>query len=92
MGCDRGPDMSYEWKDYLTVKEAASYAGVSYSQFRKLAPRMGLLPISFMGRLLYRKADLRRVIEEGAAWQHTTSITGRGTSSGDRTGKGTKNG
>ena len=51
-------------KDYFTQAEAARYCGVSLSQFRKHAESVGLRPITFMGKLLYRRADCRRAIEE----------------------------
>lgn len=53
-------------KDYLTEQDAAFYACVSYSQFREHARDHGLLPFSFMGRRLYRKADVQRAIETAA--------------------------
>ena len=55
-------------KDYLTVDEAAHYCCVSVSQFREHAKHYGLLPIRFMGRVIYRKNDLQGAIE--TEWQH----------------------
>lgn len=45
-------------REYLTVAESAEFCGVSVSQFRAKAPAAGLRPFPFMGKLLYRVADL----------------------------------
>lgn len=49
--------------DYLTTEEAAEYCRVSPNQFREHAPAMGLMPCKFMGKILYRKVDLKSVLE-----------------------------
>lgn len=54
-------------KDYLTEPEAACYACVSTSQFRKYAADVGIHARTFMGKKVYRKADLQRALEE--LWQ-----------------------
>jgi len=51
-------------KDYFTVEEAAAYACVSPSQFRAKAPALGLAPFQFMGKLVYRRADIQRAMEQ----------------------------
>ena len=51
-------------KDYLTLDEAAFYAGVSSSQFRARAKTYGIHPRKFMGKMLYRKADIQQAIEQ----------------------------
>jgi hypothetical protein len=56
-------------REYLTVAEAAEFCGVSLSQFRAKAPVMGLRPFQFMGKLLYRVADLRMVLD--SAWRQS---------------------
>lgn len=50
-------------KDYLTVIEAAHYAGVSVAQFNRHRKAYGITPRRFMGKVLYRKADLQAAIE-----------------------------
>jgi len=57
-------------KDYLNEKEAAHYAGVSYDHFRKNAIRLGVFPARILGKKVYRKADLQRVIEEAFKCHH----------------------
>ena len=49
--------------DYLTQKQAARYAGVSLSNFKQKADEYGIFPRRFMGKLLYRKVDIQRAIE-----------------------------
>jgi hypothetical protein len=67
-------------RDYLTVAEAAEYCGVSVSQFRAKAPVAGLRPFPFMGKLLYRVADLRLVLDN--AWRQSTGGAVPGSSTG----------
>ncbi len=50
-------------KDYLTEIEAAHYAGVCPRQFRKKAIENGIMTASPMGKKLYRKDDIQRVLE-----------------------------
>jgi hypothetical protein len=72
-------------KDYLTTEEAAFYACISPSQFKKYRKEHRLLPISHMGKLVYRKADIQRSIEEAAEWQHSTEIKHPGMSNTNNT-------
>ena len=60
---------SLEGKDYLTAKEAAVYCCVSFSQFRAKSKELNVIPFKFMGKLVYRKSDLQRAIENEAQWQ-----------------------
>jgi len=57
-------------KEYLSEKEAASYACVSYRQFRDKAKEFQLLPFVFMGKKVYRASDLRTAMEKEAEKQH----------------------
>ena len=50
-------------KDYFTEAEAAAYACVCPSQFRRRAKEEGIFPRTFMGKVVYRKADIQRAIE-----------------------------
>ena len=50
-------------KDYFTEREAAAYACVSPSQFRAKAKDYGIHPVRFMGKKVYRKADIQAAIE-----------------------------
>jgi hypothetical protein len=54
-------------KDYFTVREAAAYAGVSYSQWRERIQRE-FPPAEFCGKLIYRRADVQRFIEQNTQW------------------------
>ncbi|HEY9546692.1 MAG TPA: hypothetical protein VIR56_11840 [Solimonas sp.] len=50
-------------KDFLDEQEAAHYACVSYSQFRKHAAAIGLRAFPWMGKRVYRKDDIRSAME-----------------------------
>ena len=50
-------------KDFLTEREAAHYACVSYSHFREHAAENGIRAFQWMGRKVYRKADIQRAME-----------------------------
>lgn len=54
-------------KDYFTEEEAAHYACVSESQFRQKRADYGLQGFWWMGKKVYRKADIREAIEN--TWQ-----------------------
>ena len=54
-------------KDYFSRKEAAHYCCVSESQFERKEVEYGIPCIPFMGKLIYRRVDLQRLIE--AEWQ-----------------------
>jgi hypothetical protein len=54
-------------KDYFTVREAAEYACVSYSHWRARVQRE-FPPGEFKGKLLYRRADVARYIEQNTHW------------------------
>lgn len=62
-------------KDYLDKKEAAHYCCVSIRQLDRYSSKLGIAPFTFMGKLVYRKADLQRVIEGEAQkqWQALTT-------------------
>jgi hypothetical protein len=55
-------------KDYLTIEEAAGYCGVSLSQFKAKRNQVGLCPLRFMGKVLYRRRDLAEAIERCQAF------------------------
>lgn len=59
--------------DYLDEKRAARYAGVSVSQFRANAARHGILCVRPMGKKVYRKTDIQRMMER--EWQRLESST-----------------
>jgi hypothetical protein len=54
-------------KDYLTVAEAADYAGISLSHWRSRVQRE-FPPGVFYGKLLYRRADVQQFIESKVKW------------------------
>ena len=51
-------------KDYLTEREAAHYCGVSLSQFQNKRLDYGIGAMRFMGKKIYRRADLQSAIEK----------------------------
>ena len=55
-------------KDFLSLREAAHYACVSESQFRRCAKDYGISPRTFMGRVVYRREDIER--EMHRLWQN----------------------
>lgn len=67
--------------DYLTTEEAAAYCRVSLSQFKKHAPALALRPFRFMGKVVYRKADLKSVLE--GAWLKSGAGAEPGFSTGE---------
>lgn len=66
--------------DYLTTEDAAAYCRVSISQFKKHAPALCIRPFTFMGKKVYRKADLKSVME--SAWRQSISGASPGISAG----------
>lgn len=66
--------------DYLLTAEAAAYCGVSLSQFKEHAPALGLRPFRFMGKVVYRKSDLKSVME--STWLQSIGEDVRITSAG----------
>ena len=70
-------------KDYFTVRQAATYAGVSYSHWRaRIQPEFP--PGEFFGRLIYRRADVQRFLEEKARWPQSIGVGTPRTSTGPR--------
>jgi hypothetical protein len=68
-------------KDYLNEEEAAHYACVSPSQFRAKAAEYGIMPLRrWMGRTVYRKADIQAAIEK--AWRRSPEEKVIGSSAG----------
>lgn len=55
-------------KEYFTQKEAAAFCCVSHSHFRAKAAAVGLPAGKFWGRLVYRRSDLLRLIEQETVW------------------------
>jgi hypothetical protein len=74
-------------RDYLPTPDAAFYCGVSERQFRRHAESEGLFPIKFMGKLVYRKSDLKQAIER-AAWPQSIGAVIGPTSTGASMGSG----
>jgi len=59
--------VGFAGKDYLTVREAAAYAGISFSHWRARVQRE--FPAGeFCAKLLYRRADVQRYIEQNTRW------------------------
>lgn len=52
-----------DWRKYLTTREAAAYIGSTPAGIRNRVYRRQLLPRKFFGRLMFRRADLDRLIE-----------------------------
>ena len=59
--------MDLSGKDYFDEAEAAHYACVSISQFRKHAKENAIQPAVFMGKKVYRRSDIQRALEK--SWQ-----------------------
>lgn len=60
-------DMDLSGKDYFTVEQAAEYACISFSHWRaKVQPEFP--PGEFKGKLVYRRADVMRYVEENTKW------------------------
>lgn len=57
--------------DYLLTEEAADYCRVSPSHFKEQAPALGIRPVRLMGKVTYRKVDLKSLMER--AWQASTA-------------------
>lgn len=53
-------------KDFFTEKEAAHYMGCSISKWKEIKKQYNLEPLRPAGRNLYRRADLRRLVEQSA--------------------------
>ncbi len=51
-------------KDYLTIREAASYCGVSVRQFHRRINESQIPSTYFMGKRLFRRDDLKAAIEK----------------------------
>ena len=49
---------------YLTLSEAASLSGLSEADFAQRAPTMGILPLAWLGAILYRRADIEASMRE----------------------------
>ena len=52
--------------EYLTMREAAKFCGVSYEHFCRHRASHGIAAIYFMGKRLFRKTDLVDAIEKMA--------------------------
>lgn len=66
-------DLNLSGKDWLTVIEAAHYCGVHEDTFAKKAAEYSLHPRNFMGKKLYEKAELYKVIYQSPQWQRSLS-------------------
>lgn len=80
--------MDLSGKDYFSRKEAAHYCCVSESQFERKEIEYGIPRIPFMGKLIYRRVDLQRLIE--TEWQRfaTLEATGSLTTARAESGEG----
>ena len=67
--------MDLAGKDFFTEDEAAHYACVSKSQFRRLRQQAGIAHFSFMGKNVYRRDDIKRVMDSVAQRQIGAVIT-----------------
>jgi hypothetical protein len=68
--------MNLAGKDYFTIAEAAHYCCVSESHFRRNVRAAGLLPGKLWGKLIYRRSDLARLIEQQIEWPQPPSTMG----------------
>lgn len=65
--------LSLDGKEYLTVREAAHYCCVSESHFRAHIGETGIVPGRLWGKIVYRRSDLRLMIEREAWVQSNTT-------------------
>ena len=66
----------------MSLKEAAQYIGYSVHHFRRLAVEQRLIPFTRpsgqqKGKLLFRKADLNRFLDQSTEHEQTISQPGR---------------
>ena len=54
-------------KDYFTQEEAAHYACRKVDNFREFVMKCGIPKARINGKLMYRRSDIQRVIEQ--EWQ-----------------------
>jgi hypothetical protein len=71
-------------KDYLTRQEAAWYACISPRQFDQMRRLHGIAGIPWAGKVVYRKTDIQRAIEQAAQWQPSPGAATAGSSNGAR--------
>jgi len=69
-------------KDWFTEQEAATYCGLSLSQFRSEYRHHNIHPRRFGGKKLYSRADLYAAIAAAPEWQPSTSVAAPGISVG----------
>ena len=55
--------MNIGGKDFLTTDEAAHFCCASTRQFYKFRDELGIRPLTFMGKKVYKKDDLKDAIE-----------------------------
>jgi hypothetical protein len=63
-------------KDWFTEPEAAFYCGVSPSHFAAHYAELGIVPRRFMGKKLYAREELSRVIEKSDPWNRELVYSG----------------
>lgn len=59
-------------KDWFTEEEAAFYSGVSLRQFQTHYQSLGVARKRFMGRKLFAREELHRVISRSDPWHQDT--------------------
>ena len=70
-------------KQYLTESEAADLACVPVERFAEVAPKQGIVPVAWMGTIVYRRADIETAMDR--AWQASIeNQAGYGTYRGTR--------
>ncbi len=69
-------------KDYLTREEAAYYACMSPRHWDETRKRHGIAGIPWAGKIVYRKSDIQRAIEQ--AWQQSADAARLGFSNGGK--------
>ena len=77
-------DLNILGKDYLTREEAAFYACMSPRHWDEMRKLHGIVGIPWAGKIVYRKSDIQRAIEQ--AWQQSADVANLGFSNGERTG------
>lgn len=57
-------EINLSGKDFFNEREAAHYACVSLGHFQRNILKTGIQPRTFLGKKVYRREDLRRVMEQ----------------------------
>lgn len=69
---------------YIPASRAADLLGLTEAELSERAPAAGIVPVAFLGAILYRVADIQEALD--SAWRQSTDAATRGSSSGAKAG------